>query len=157
MTALGDGLGRVFNVIFTASGVSVPLTRGRSVSYVHSQAGTGTATLTFTQTDSTGVLSPIALNIGAAGTAAAPANLGSRQYVGPDVGGTWTSKAATSDAVFTLGGATNDTGVVTVRAEQLADGYDQVVATASAGSCVAFVHDLIIQRRPSNLASSLVA
>src|SRR5690606_7739745 len=153
MTALGDGLGRVFNVIQTASGVSVPLTRNTCVSFVHAQPGTGTATLTFTQTDSKGVLSPIALNIG---TGNDPANLGSRQYVGPDVGGTWTAKAATSANVFTLGGATNDTGVVTVRAEQLATDYVYVVGTASAGTLIAVIHDLTVQRRPSNLKSSLV-
>ena len=149
-----DGLGRVFNVIATASGVSIPLTKGTAVSFVHIQAGTGTATLTTTQTDSNGVLSPADLNVG---TGNDPANLGSRYFVGPDVGGTWTAKAATSAKVFTLGGATNDTGVVTVRAEQLADGYDSVVGTASAGTLVAIVHDLLVQRRPSNLQSSLVA
>lgn len=147
-----SGLGRVFNVIFAASGVSVPLRSATAVSFVHSQGGTGTATLTFTQTDSTGVLSPIALNAGddTAGKA-------STYFIGPDTGGTWTAKAATSATVFTLGGATSDTGVVTVRAEQLADGYDSVVATASAGSCVALVHDLLVQRKPSNLKSNIVA
>lgn len=157
MAALGDGLGRVFNVIQTASAVPVALTRATSVSFVHAQPGTGTATLTFTQSDSTGVNSPIALVLGAAGTDARPANLNSRYYVGPDIGGTWTAKAATSDSVFTLGGATNDTGVITVRAEQLSDGYDEVIATASAGTCVAIIHDLVVQRRPSNLADSTVA
>lgn len=147
-----SGLGRVFNVIVTASAVPVPLRNATAVSYAHAQPGTGTATLTFTQQDSTGVLSPIALNVGddSAGKA-------SSYFVGPDTGGTWTAKAATSAAVFTLGGATNDSGVVTVRAEQLADGYDSVVATASAGSCTAIIQDLLVQRRPSNLKSSIVA
>lgn len=150
-----SGLGRVFNVIVTASGVSVPMNRATAVSFLHAQPGTGTATLTFTQTDSTGVKSPINLNIGT--QTAGQENLGSLWNVGPDTGGTWTLTAATSANVFTLGGATNDSGVVTVRAEQLADGYDSVVATASAGSCTAVIHDLLVLRKPSNLKSSIVA
>jgi hypothetical protein len=155
MASFGDGLGRVFNVIHAASGVDIPLTQGSCVSFIHAQGGTGTATLTITQTDSTGVNSEADLNVGT--QSAGSENLGSRYYVGPDVGGTWTAKAATSANVFTLGGATNDTGVVTVRAEQLADGYDRVQATASAGTVVAIVHDLLVQRKPSNLRSSLTA
>lgn len=152
------GLGRVFNTVFTASGALVPLTRASAVSYVVAHPGTGTATLTFTQQDSTGVKSPINLNIGT--QTAGSENLGSLWNVGPDTGGTWTLTAATSANVFTLGGATNDAGVVTVRAEQLADGYDTVVATASAGAttfCVALLHDLLVQRKPANLRSSLTA
>jgi len=151
--ASADGLGRVLNVIFTASTVSVPLTSGTAVTFVHSEAGTGTATLDFTQTISGA--SSIALNIGT--QTAGQENLGSRYFVGPDIGGTWTAKAATDANTFTLGGATNDTGVVTVRAEQLADGYNSVVGTASAGSLVAIIHDLTVQRKPSNLKSSVVA
>lgn len=152
--ANGTGLGRVFNVIFAASGLDIPLTQGTAVSFIHSQGGTGTATLTLTQTDSSGTNSEIDLDAGASGTANGVA---SSYYIGPDSGGTWTAKAATSDNVYTLGGATNDTGVVTVRAEQLADGYDRVQGTASAGTLVAVIHDLLVQRKPSNLKSSLTA
>lgn len=148
-----SGLGRVLNVIQTASGVSVPLTAGTAVTFIHSQPGTGTATLTFTQTISGA--SSAALNVGT--QTAGQENLGSSYNVGPDTGGTWTAKAATSAAVFTLGGASDDTGVVTVRAEQLADGYNCVVGTASAGTLVAVIHDLLVQRRPSNLKSNIVA
>jgi hypothetical protein len=148
-----SGLGRVLNVVYTASGVSIPLTAGTAVTFVHAQPGTGTATLTFTQT--IGGASSQALNIGT--QAAGAANLGSSWNVGPDTGGTWTATAATSANVFTLGGATNDSGVVTVRAEQLADGYDSAVATASAGTVTAIIHDLLVQRKPANLKSNIVA
>jgi hypothetical protein len=140
-------------VIQTASGISVPLTAGTAVTFIHAQPGTGTATLTFTQTISGA--SSAALNVGT--QTAGQENLGSTYNVGPDTGGTWTATAATSANVFTLGGATNDTGVVTVRAEQLADGYNCVVGTASAGTLVAVIHDLLVQRKPSNLKSSIVA
>lgn len=142
------GLGRVFNVIFAASGVAIPLTRSAAVSFVHSQGGTGTATLTLTQVDSTGVLGEVA-------TPAAANDDG--YYVGPDVGGGWTFKARTSANVYTLGGATDDTGVVTVHGSLLTQGYDSVKGTASAGSLVAIIHDLLVQRKPSNLRSSLLA
>lgn len=145
MSAIGGGLGRVFNVIHEASGVNVPLTRGTAVSFV-SFLDAGTHTLAVTQTDSRGVLGEIDLD-------------GDFQpYAGPGVGGTWVSVAATSSANDVDGAdGTNDCYVITVRAEQLTDGYDQVQCTASAGTCVAIVHDLLVQRKPSNLASSLVA
>lgn len=148
-----SGLGRVLNVVYTASGLSIPLTAGTAVTFVHSQPGTGTSTLTFTQTIAGA--SSAALNIGT--QTAGQENLGSTWNVGPDTGGTWTATAATSANVFTLGGATNDTGAVTVRAEQLADGYNCAVATASGGAnVVAVIHDLLVQRKPSNLKSNIV-
>lgn len=151
-----SGLGRVLNVVFAASGVGIPLTQGTAVTFVHSQGGTGTATLTLTQTIAGA--SSANLNVGTDDftTAAGPGRK-SDYYVGPDSGGTWTLTAATSGNVYTLGGATNDTGVVTVRAEQLNAGYDTVVGTASAGSLVAIIHDLLVQRKPSNLKSNIVA
>lgn len=142
------GLGRVFNVIFTASGLDIPLTQATAVSFIHSEPGTGTAVLTLTQTDSTGVLSEIDLDDPAEDNG---------YYIGPDVGGTWTAKAQTSANTYTLGGATNDTGVITVSAAQLDNGYDRVQGTVTAGSLVAIVHDLLVQRKPSNLRSSLLA
>ena len=80
----------------------------------------------------------------------------SRIYAGPAVGGTWVEKAATADSVFTNADATNDNVVITVRAEQLSDGYDRVQCTAATGTCVAVLHDLTVQRGPANLQSSLV-
>ena len=154
MAARGEGLGRVFNVVYTASGLSIPLTQGLAVTFVSADAGSGDQTLTFTQSDSTDTNSPVALNIG---TGNDPENLGSRAHVGPDTGGTWTEVAPTGANVFTAGGATNDTIAVTVRAEQLADGYDEVVCTVAGGTCVAIIHDLTVQRKPGNLKSSLVA
>lgn len=156
MTALGDGLGRVFNVIAAASGLDVPLTRATAVSFV-SFLDAGTQALTFTQTDSTGANAEIPLPIFQVPTSERPDNLNSRINAGPGVGGGWVEKARTADAVFTNADATNDNVVITVRAEQLADGYDRVQCTAATGTCVAIIHDLTVQRKPGNLASSLVA
>ena len=154
--ASGDGLGRVFNVIYSASGLDIPLTKAGAVSFV-SFLDAGTQALTFTQTDSTGVNSEIDLEIFTDSDTGLPASGVSRIYAGPAVGGTWTEKTTTDTNVFDLTtDATNDTVVITVRAEQLADGYDQVQCTAATGTCVALLHDLHVQRKPSNLQSSLV-
>lgn len=156
--ASGDGLGRVVNVIKTASGLDIPLTKAGAVTFVFGDAGTGAAIATVTQTDSTGVNSEADLNIftvaGVVGS-----NGESRAYVGPDVGGTWLENGAAdfTDNTFDLSDeTTNDTGVFTVRAEQLSDGYDRVQVTVDTGLCFAIIHDLHVQRKPTNLQSSLV-
>lgn len=141
------GLGSVFNVIHEASGLDIPVSQAGAVSFVSFLAD-GTHTLTLTQTDSTGVNAEI--DIDAADQF--------YTHIGPGVGGTWTAAAQTAGQNVVDGAtATNDTYVITVRAAQLADGYDRVQCTASAGTCVAIVHDLHVMRKPSNLKSSLVA
>jgi hypothetical protein len=152
MAARGEGLGRVFNVIHEASGLDIPLTQGTAVTFV-SYLDAGTHTMVFTQTDSTGVNSEIDLDI----FNQSPANLESRCHAGPGVGGTWTDVSSSSTGNDADGAtATNDTMVVTVRAEQLSDGYDRVQCTPSAGTCIAIIHDLLVQRKPANLKSSLL-
>lgn len=153
MAARGEGLGRVFNVVYSASGLDIPLTKATAVTFV-SFLDAGTQALTFTQTDSTGVNSEIDLDI----LSQSPDNLGSRVHAGPAVGGTWVEKDDGSDTnTFTNADATNDVVAITVRAEQLSDGYDRVQCTAATGTCVAIIHDLVVQRKPGNLQSSLVA
>jgi hypothetical protein len=151
--ASGDGLGRVFNVIKTASSLNVAMGKAGAVTFVFGDAGTGAAIATVTQTDSTGVNSEADLNIftvaGVVGS-----NGESRTYVGPDTGGTWLENGAAdfTDNTFDLSDETaNDTGVFTVRAEQLSDGYDQVQVTVDTGLCFAIIHELNVQRKPSNL------
>lgn len=153
MAAVADGLGRVFNIVYSASGLDIPLTKAAAVTFV-SFLDAGTQALTFTQTDSTGVLPEIDLDI----FNQSPDNLGSRIYAGPAVGGTWVEKDDGSDAntYDNTTDATNDTVVITVRAEQLSDGYDRVQCTAATGTCVAILHELAVQRKPGNLQSSLV-
>lgn len=152
-----DGLGSVLNVVKTASGVNIPLTRAGAVTFVFGDAGTGAAIATVTQTDSTGTESEADLNVfTVSGTKGA--NGVSTLYVGPDVGGTWTELAATADNTADLSDdTTNDTGVFTVKAEQLSAGYDQVQVTVDTGLCTAIIHDLKVQRTPANLKSSIVA
>lgn len=152
-----DGLGAIFNVIHQASGLDIPLTQAHAVSFV-SFLDAGTQTLTFTQTDSTGVNSEIDLNIFTDSDTGLPEGGVSKIHAGPGVGGTWVEKTTNDTNAFNLTtDATNDCVVITVKAPQLADGYDQVQCTASAGTCIAFLHDLAVMRKPTNLKSSLVA
>lgn len=154
-----DGLGRLFNVIKTATTLNVPLSNAGAVTFVFGDAGTGAAIATVTQTDSRGINSEIDCNVftvnGTVGS-----NGESRAYVGPDVGGTWLENGAAdfTDNTFDLSDeTTNDTGVFTVRASQLSDGYDCVQVTVDTGLCFAIIHDLHVMRKPTNLKSSLVA
>lgn len=146
-----EGLGAVLNVIHEASGVDVPLTQAGAVTFVSFLAD-GSQTMVFTQTDSTGTNSEIDLDIFATGSS-------TRIFAGPGVGGTWTNVTASAADDNTADGAdsTNDTMVVTVLAEQLADGYDSVQCTSATGTVVAILHDLKVMRSPSNLKSSIVA
>jgi hypothetical protein len=142
------GLGAVFNVIHEASGLDIPLTDAGAVSFV-SFLDAGTHTLVLTQTDSRGINSEIDLDVA----------LTCYAHCGPAIGGTWTRIADASLSGNDVDGATagSDTYVITVRAAQLTAGYDRVQCTPSAGTCIAIVHDLLVQRKPSNLKSSLVA
>lgn len=148
-----DGLGRVLNTVYTASGVSVPLSAGTAITFL-SFLDAGTQALTFTQTLAGG--SSQALTLFTFGGTAPSNGTQSKIYASPNQGGTWTLKAPTAAAVYTHADATNDVVAITVRAEQLADGYDSVVCTAATGTCVAIIHDLLVQRKPSNLKSSIV-
>lgn len=139
------GLGRVFNTVAVADGVTIPLTRATAASFItYLDAGTQVATIT--QVDSTGVLGEIALDCDV------------YPHKGPGVGGTWTAMAEQDDTLSLATDATNDCMVFTVGAEQLADGYDGVQVTVGGGAVVvAIIHDLMVQRKPANLQSSIVA
>lgn len=152
-----DGLGTVFNIVKTASGLDIPMTRCGAISFVFGDAGTGAAIATVTQTDSTGTNSEADLNIFTVSSVKG-ANGVSTIYVSPDTGGTWTELDATADNTADLGDdTTNDTGVFTVKAEQLTDGYDCVQVTVDTGLCTAIMHDLKYPRTPANLKSNIVA
>lgn len=144
MSGRGNPLGRVVNVIQNASGVSVPLTRARSVLFVTFEAD-GSTIATMTEVDSTGVNSEQALDVNF------------QPHKGPGVGGTWTAMAEQDDTVDLADDTTNDAMALCVFAEQLSDGYDSVECTVDGGVVTAIICDLAVQRKPANLASSIVA
>lgn len=144
MSMFGVGLGRVFNVVPAASGVTIPLTKAEAVSFV-TYEDDGSTIATITQVDSTAVLSEIALDVD------------NYPYKAPGIGGTWTAMAEQDDTLDLGDDTTNDAMCFVVRGDQLTDGYDGVQVTVDGGICIAIIHDLKVQRKPSNLASNIVA
>jgi hypothetical protein len=139
-----NAIGRLFNVVQNASGVAIPLTRAGGVTFVTFE-GDGSTIATFTELDSTGVESEQALDVDF------------EPHKGPGVGGTWTAMAEQDSTVDLGDDATNDSMVLSVNAEQLSTGYDQVECSVDGGVVTAIIHDLTVQRDPANLASSIVA
>lgn len=133
-------LGRVLNVVSEASGVHIPLKNAGAITYVSFvAAGTNTAT--------------IKSSIDGASEAALDCDV--YPHKGPGIGGTWTAMAEQDDTL-TNNDATNDCMVFTIDAAQLPDGHNCVEVTVDAGTCVAILTDLHVQRKPSNLATSVV-
>ena len=136
-----EGLGRVFNVVPAASGVHIPLTNARAVSFV-------------TYEDDGSTIITIKESI----DGASEQNLAviDRVHKGPGIGGTWTGVAQTAAATYDLADdTTNDAVVVTIGAEQLSAGFNCVEATVDGGICVAITHDLNVQRDPAALVTSV--
>jgi hypothetical protein len=138
------GLGRLFNVVHQASGVHIPLENAGGVTFI-SFLDAGTQSVTLKESidgDSEANLS--ALKTG-------------RIYKAPGVGGTWTkvtkdTPAATYDHSTD---ATNDMIAIYVDADDLSDGFNCVELTAATGTCIAIIHDLVVQRAPQNLPTSV--
>lgn len=138
-----EGLGRLFNVVHEASGVHIPLTNARGVTFISFLAA---GTQSFTLKESI--------------DGASEQNLAvvDKLYKAPGVGGTWTKVTQTAAATYDHStDATNDMIAWYVGADQLSDGYNCVEVTAGSGTCVAIIHDLNVQRKPENLASSVDA
>jgi len=144
MSASGMGLGRLFNVLTAASGITIPLTRASAVSFFSFEAA-GAVIMTVTEVDSTAVNSEQALDVDF------------EPHKCPAVGGTWTAMTEQDSTVDLGDDATNDMMHITVHASQLSDGYDGVQVTADVGILTAIIHDLTVQRTPANLKSSIVA
>jgi len=136
------GLGRVFNVVPVASGVTIPLKHCSAVSFVTFEDD-GSTIATITQLDSTGVNGEIALDCDV------------YPHKAPGVGGTWTAMAEQDDTLDLGDDTTNDCMVFTVDAAQLADGYDGVQVTVDGGILVAVLHDLQSARKPANLPTNI--
>jgi len=136
-----NGLGRAINVIAVADGVYVPLKDAGAVSFVcYLDAGD-----TFTVQEATD----------AAGTGAVNLATITDYSRGSGVGGVWTDVTQAAAATVVLSGAVNnDCAVFTISAEELSAGFTHVKCTSTgAGTVVAVLHDLKVQRTPANLAA----
>lgn len=135
-----DGLGRVFNVVAVADGVDIPLQPGTAVSFVCYLDAGDTFTVQEHQSQ------------GGAGQDLAVID---HYYTSSGVGGAWTEQTQTAAATVTISGAANlDCAVFTINADSLSAGYTHVdCASTGAGTVVAILHDLNVQRAPQNLAA----
>ena len=136
-----DGLGRVFNVIAVADGVLVPVVDGTAVSFV-CMLGAGD---TYTVQEAKD----------AAGTGAQNLATVDHFYDSTGVGGAWSKVTqAAAATVVNDGTAGHDCSVFTIQAAELSDTFTHVKCTSTgAGTVVAILHDLVVQRAPENLAA----
>lgn len=137
-----EGLGRIFNVVGAASGVHIPLTNARAVTFV-----------TYEDDGSTIFTLQESINGNSAQNLAALA----RAHKGPGIGGTWTLVSQAAAATLNLGGdTTNDTMVLTVLGSSLSAGFNCVKGSVDGGNLVAIIHDLVHPRKATNLRRSVV-
>jgi hypothetical protein len=138
-----EGLGRLFNVVYSASGLNISLKDCSGVTFLNFlDAGTQTMTLQETLPDGTGDQNLVVIDT---------------IYKMPAVGGTWTKVTQTAAATYDNStDATNDLIAIYVSAESLSAGFQNVEMTAGTGTCVAILHDLHVQRKPENLATAIV-
>lgn len=132
-----EPLGRLFNLAHTADDVYVNLRDAESATFV-CQLDAGD---TFTLTEATSV----------AGAGAQVLPTITNYYTAAKGGtGTWTRVQQASGSTVVTASAV--VAVVTVRGEELSDGYSHVkVASTSTGTVMAILHDLTVQRTPANL------
>lgn len=136
-----EGLGRLFNVIHEASGVHIPLDNATGVTFFNFLAA-GTQSVTLKES--------------VAGASEQNLAVIDKVYKGPGVGGTWTKVTQAAAATYDNStDATNDCIAIYVGADQLSDGFDSVEMTSGTGTCIAVIHDLVVQRDPANLSSSI--
>jgi len=134
-------LGRVGNVVVAATGVHIPLTDAKAITwFCFLDAGTQSITLKESI------------------DGASEQNLAviDRLYKAPGIGGTWTLVTQTAAATFDLTtDATNDCFCFTVGEEQLSSTFNCLEVTQSSGTCVAIIHDLKVQRDAAALVTSV--
>lgn len=135
-----EALGAICNIVGDASGAQIDMSLAEAVTFV-SFLEAGTQTLTFEESQS-GANSQ---NLAAV----------TRAHKGPGSGGTWTEIAQAAAATIVNADAANDCVVVTLRADQLSDGFNGIECTASGGTLFAFTHGLDDMRDPVNLLSPI--
>lgn len=141
-----EALGRLFNVIAVADNVHVPLKAGSAVTFVVYEDGGDTQAT---------------VQEGIDGASAQDLACVSVVYTSTGVGGVWsrndiaTPLALIQKKDFPPGDDTapTDCAVFTVHAAELSDGYNTVAVNVDAGTVVAILHDLTVQRAPANLAA----
>jgi hypothetical protein len=139
-----DGLGRVFNYIAAADGVYINLRDGTACSFLCYLTGAAGDTWTITEAKTS------------AGGSAQVLACATRWWTCTGDGtDKWVARTqAAASTIVTAAAATQNAMCVTVGSDQLDDGFSFVKITSTgAGLVTALLHDLDVQRRPSNLAA----
>jgi hypothetical protein len=143
-----QGLGRVFDVVYTASGNYFSLKNASAVSFICKASGAMTVALTAATAFSGGTTANWTTANGFGQTAFWYEN---QQNIGT---AGWAKKTASwSSNTLTLSGTTGYVSVFTVYTSQFADTYDYIEATVTNGAATAILHDLTVLRTPANLAT----
>lgn len=142
-----QGLGRVFDVVHDASGNMVSLKNASAVSFIVKSSGAAALAVVAAKTFGGSTQNWTTAN-----------GYGQTAYFWQEaaVNGTaaWTKQTATwTTNSVALAGTTGYTSVITIYTSQLADTYAYIQATGTnTTTCIALLHDLTVQRVPSNLA-----
>ena len=140
------GLGSDFNVVGFASGIHIDLANASGVTFVCYEDG-GAQNIDIKESK--------------AGASETPLAVVTELYASNGVGGVHTKE--TTDANGALG--TGDSAIVKkdtvlfdvatfyIGASELSDLFDSVEVTVDAGTCMAIVHGLLVQRAPENLTA----
>lgn len=141
------GLGRSFNVVAFASGIHIDLSNADGVTFVCYENG-GAQNIDIKESK--------------AGASEQLLSVVTELYKSDGVGSVHTR--TTSDASGALGtgdgaiikedNTADDTAIFYIGASELSDLFDSVEVTVNAGTCMAIVHDLLVQRSPQNLVSA---
>jgi hypothetical protein len=138
--AVGNGLGRVFNVVAVdADSVYVSLKDAEAVTFVCYKSGGDTYTISEASAAANGNSDAQTL-----------AKI-TKVSTSDGVGGVWTDHVQAASEAYV---SAADCAVFTIRADQLSDGFKYLkCVSTSSGTVVAITHDLKVQRTPANLPS----
>jgi hypothetical protein len=141
---MSEALGRLYNAVYPANDVYVSLKDAAGVTFFgHEVDGATTFTITFAaDAAGTGAVTPDVID----------------HYYGASAdtsGGVWHRTAVSpASEVFSAADATEDFVAIEILATTCPDGKPYVKCTANgAGTTLAVLHDLAVQRAPQNLRS----
>lgn len=140
-----EGLGRLFNVVQPADDVYISLKNCSGVTFIVFEVDGATSVTISTAED-------------AAGTGVATGDLIDHFYgsSADQSNGVWHKTTQTASEVVQPADGTEDMAAIYVSGEMLPAGHNYVKANADAGTVVAIMHDLTVQRNPANLVSPRV-
>jgi hypothetical protein len=142
-------LGRVINVVHTASGKHISLANASGVTFSCYEDGGAQA---------------ITIKESVAGASEQALEVVTELYASDGIGGVFTRETTDANGALGTGDAAIvkkdttafDGAVFYIGADELSDGFDSVEVTVDGGTCVAIVHDLAVQRAPQNLPAAAV-